>query len=374
MATFQQWNYPLSEVTYNPTVSPNVSSYFVRPNKVVKTSSRNTSPRHLGRRKTTTAASVSARTRSAVDHLRSTTELQNSGVARSRPVSWHPDHVVASNFNMSPSVDAESSSYWGFSTAQVHGLFTPVPYSSINEPLIPELFTPLDEPSKQDSTMMCEGELYRQPASGQGQAMAESFPFSLYAQQPWIQPEIHHSHTASAPNLHTAPPSPNCPPLQDVRLDTLSLRGGSGKLHDGSDELVGMGLYDSPAEVQSSSLLFGGPPGQGRKGLKLEESFEPTEQEGDEEEEEEDEEQEAEAEDEGMESDDTDDLVDQKWSFSGAATTTDYDSQSIASHLTYGMEARPAPLASTYLATLRQMNSAYYPADYPCYGQGYGWI
>lgn len=50
------------------------------------------------------------------------------------------------------------------------------------------------------------------------------------------------------------------------------------------DELVGMGLYDSPAQVQSASLLFSGPLPVRRKSLKLEESFEPVPQSDDEDE------------------------------------------------------------------------------------------
>jgi len=50
------------------------------------------------------------------------------------------------------------------------------------------------------------------------------------------------------------------------------------------DELVGMGLYDSPAQVQSANLLFSGPLPVRRKSLKLEESFEPVPQSDDEDE------------------------------------------------------------------------------------------
>jgi hypothetical protein len=185
-----------------------------------------------------------------------------------------------------------------------------------------------------------------------------------------MQPSWHVNQMLMDPNVQTAPSSPDCLPLQNIRLDTLSLGNIDTKSKDSSEELVAMGLYDSPAEVQSSSLLFGGFSGSGRKGLKLEESFEPTEQDGDEEEE---------GEDEGEEDvDQTDDTqqeikqeeADQKWHIPAA---TQYDSQSIASHLTYGLEPRPEPLASQYLATLRQMNSAYYPSDYT-QDTGYGWI
>jgi len=73
-------------------------------------------------------------------------------------------------------------------------------------------------------------------------------------------------------------------------LDTLSLDNGCSGSKDDAEELVGMGLYDSPAEVQSSSLLFNGFSRSGRKVLKLEESFEPEEREEEEDEEDDDEE------------------------------------------------------------------------------------
>ncbi len=165
------------------------------------------------------------------------------------------------------------------------------------------------------------------------------------------------------PHVPTAPSSPDCPPLQNIRLDTLSLGNNSRKSRSDLDELVGMGLYDSPAEVQSSSLLFSGFPGKGRKGLKLEESFEPSEQDD--------------ADEEEIDEDDQDLLNAQDEEVAASwpqPAAMQYESQSIASHLTYGVQQRPEPLATEYLATLRQMNSAYYPTDQLGYGQAYGWI
>ncbi|KIW64688.1 hypothetical protein PV04_09606 [Phialophora macrospora] len=376
MAAFQQWSYPLPDVTYNAGVSANDSSHFARPSKVVKPNSRNSSPRNLGRRKTTTAA-PSSRTRSVVDHLRSDPQWQDSSMVRSRPVSWHPDYFDASSFNLSPTVHGGDSSCWGYSTAQVNGLITPVAYPQMNEPQIQELFTPLDDLPGRDPSMYFEGQEYYPPALP-SQCKPESYSLPSYTHPSSMQPSWHTNQILIDRNVQTAPSSPDCLPLQNIGLDTLSLGKLDTKSKDSSEELVAMGLYDSPAEVQSSSLLFGGLSGSGRKGLKLEESFEPTEQDGDDEEGEEEgeEDEEDEAEEKGVDPTDDDpheiklEDADQKWHIPAAPH---YDSESIASHLTYGLQQRPEPLASQYLATLRQMNSTYYPSDYT-QDPGYGWI
>merc|ERR1712000_453164 len=103
-------------------------------------------------------------------------------------------------------------------------------------------------------------------------------------------------------NVPTAPSSPDCPPFPNIDLDNLSLGTTSGKAKVDSEELVGMGLYDSPAEVQSSSLLFGRFSQSGQKSLKLAESFEPVEQDEDADEDDEDaaHEQESESNDSSM--------------------------------------------------------------------------
>ncbi|OAP62800.1 hypothetical protein AYL99_02027 [Fonsecaea erecta] len=363
MDAFQQYHCS-PETIYNPTVSADVSSYFVRPNKVVKPSSRNSSPRTLGRRKTMTAAATSSRTRSVVDHLRSSTQWQNTEVPRSRPVSWHPSSFEALNSTFNPVTNEMDLSTWDFSTAQVHGLVTPISYPSMTEPQIQEPFTPLDELSTRDPGLVYENQPYLESMwLGQEQAKSNSTSFSLYPQQSFVQPAWGFNQPVMAPNVQTAPSSPDCLPLQNFGLDTLSLGNTDSKLKDNAEELVGMGLYDSPAEVQSSSLLFGGSAGSGRKGLKLEESFEPAEQED---EEEEDDTEDAEEDETGLQdAQQEDENSGQLWDNSDNA---EYKAQSIADHLTFGMQAQPDSLAMKYLSTLRQLNSAYYPS-----GQSYGW-
>ncbi len=118
-----------------------------------------------------------------------------------------------------------------------------------------------------------------------------------------------------------------------------------------------MGLYDSPAEVQSSSFLFGRMSIPERKSLKLEEEFEPTEL---------DEEQDDDAEQD-------DDSIQSDTRSEDAFPSSDRvesGSRSIADHLAFAAPPETDSLASRYLETLTQLNSAYYPAGH----QSYGWI
>ncbi|KIW33441.1 uncharacterized protein PV07_00293 [Cladophialophora immunda] len=366
MDALQQYHYSPPEATYNPAVSVSVSSFFIRPNKVVKPSSRNSSPRTLGRRKTMTAAAASSRTRSVVDHLRSSTQWQNTEMPRPRPVSWHPNSFEALNSTFNPVANEQDLSTWDFSTAQVHGLVTPISYPSMNEPQIQEPFTPLDELPTRDPGFVFESEPYLESMwLNQGQVKPNSNSFPLYPEQPFSQPAWGFNQPVMAPNVQTAPSSPNCLPLQNFGLDTLSLGNSDSKSKDNSEELVGMGLYDSPAEVQSSSLLFGRSAGSVRKGLKLEESFEPVEQEDENEDGELDTEDAEEDESGQQEVEEQDEDGCQVWNTSDPAR---YEGQSIADHLTFGMQAQPDSLAMKYLSTLRQLNSAYYPS-----GHSYGW-
>jgi len=291
-------------------------------------------------------------------------------MGRARPVSWHPDYFDSSNVDLSPPVNPEDSSCWNYSTTQVNGLITPISYPAMNEPQIQEFFTPLDELPAQDPNSTYDSNQYLQQSwLSQEQGKAESYALSLYSHQS-LYPQWHFNQPMTIPTVQTAPSSPDYPSLHTLELDNLSLGLNDTKSKDDSEELVGMGLYDSPAEIQSSSILFGGFTGPARKGLKLEESFEPTEQEDDEDEDVEN--------DDDVDDDDEQDQqnfkeedADEKWPDS---TAMEYNSQSIAAHLTYGIQPEPEPLASKYLATLRQMNSAYYPSEYPGYGQGYEWI
>jgi len=364
----QHGEYSLPDSAYNSAMLANVSSYFVPPNKVVKPNSRNSSPRTLGRRKTTTSATFSSRTRSVVDSLRtSAQQCQNPESKRSRPTSWHPNSVEATNLLFDPSINVQDLTAWNFSTAQVNGLITPLSYPSMNEPQIQELFTPLDGVPGQDMPFPYENQLYHERSwLSLDQTKPDQYSFPIYLEQPLVQPCWQFNHPTMAPTVQTAPSSPDCPPVQNMGLDTLSLDNGCSGSKDDAEELVGMGLYDSPAEVQSSSLLFNGFSRSGRKVLKLEESFEPEECE----EEEDEEEYEEEGGDYTQAQESVNDEGTSSEAFNNSSYNADYDSQSIASHLTFGMRPDADSIASKYLATLRQLNSAYYPTGHA----GYGWI
>jgi len=319
----------------------------------------------LGRRKTTTSATTSTRNRSVVDHLRSTSQpWQNSDASRSRPVSWHPSSVDALNIPFNPSVNGQDLSLWNFPTVQVNGLITPLSYPPVNEPQIQELFTPLDELPGQDMAFAYgNGPFSQQPWLAQGQLKGDPYSFNNFHQPTSIQPSWQFDQQCTSANIQTAPSSPDYLPIQTIGLDTLSIDNAAIGSKEDSEELVGMGLYDSPAEVQSSSLLFGRTASVGRRALKLEESFEPVEADGEEEEEDDDDDEGAQGEESGVEDDTSDETFD-------STENIDYSSQSIANHLTFETQSEVDPIASKYLATLGQLNTAYYPTGYP----GYGWI
>ncbi|KAI1611006.1 hypothetical protein EDD37DRAFT_357411 [Exophiala viscosa] len=352
----QAWNYPSGEPIYNPSSSMSISSYFARPNKVIKPSSRNTSPRNLGRRKTTTSATISSQTRSVVDQLRSHNQQQPVlGSHRSRPVSWHPVSLDPLQFSQDLLAGTSDLSSWNFSTAQVNGLVTPISYP-VTEPQIQELITPLDEyPWANTAYNYDEQNDNKQYWLPQGQLKFNSYSLPAHYQSNGM-PFSHTNQQPMDPNIRTAPSSPDQLPLQSVGPDTLFLNVGALASRKDEVELVGMGLYDSPAEVQSSSVLFGGISEPQRKTLKLEESFVPAEV-NDESEDEEDAVHEQDIEGDPLEE-------------SSMMNETNSQSQSISNHLNFGYQSEVNPLAYEYLATLGQLNSTYYPAGH----HGYGWI
>ena len=230
-----------------------------------------------------------------------------------------------------------------------------------------DFFIPLDDMSTLDHRAAFENQQYQQHSwLDHAQEKVEPYPFAVHGQPVLLQSSWLPNQAGTIPNVPTAPSSPICPPLPNIALDTLSLGNKTSPSRADAGDLVGMGLYDSPAEVQSSSLLFGGFSGSGRKSLKLEESFEPSEHEDDVEE---DDEEDADS-DEDQQSVENEEVT-ERWL---PSDTAEHDSQPVASYLMYDMPPRPEPLAAEYLATLRQMNSTYYPSDYSGYSQQYGWI
>jgi hypothetical protein len=288
MMDFRGWTFPTPDSMYlqSDSQSPfasNISSYFRRPTKVVKPNSRTVSPKHAGRRRTTSNLSVT-RTRSLLDKQRSSTHQPQVISQQSRPLSWHPNSVPDFMFPQQSTLsDLSYLSYPQFmhGTTAVNGLVTPVSYPLPDEPQIQELITPLEELSAQEAGPHYPSTNYTYPqwvaqdySKNQGYAMDNMFPQQMMPQTWQYLPMQNNM------KVPTAPSSPVFLPIQGgVEASPLSLdiEHIIPPANEG-EELVGMGLYDSPADVRSSSLLFGGGlTGNGpKRSLKLEESFEPA--------------------------------------------------------------------------------------------------
>jgi hypothetical protein len=282
--------------------------------RILKTNSAGTSPRAIGRRKTT-AVHGAGRQRFTLDSARHVSEDNGYTVGRSRPISWHPSSYAASK-NQSPvaippqhaNVTLQMPLEANFTTASVNGAVTPLAYPYPDEPLPTELFSTLDG--------------YQEWA---GQNVYQGFPRttgfahtanSVWPQQALIPTPIDVGHQLSPtqpvnevqyateptytfglqtmPHFNmaqsmatTAPPTPDFLPIQNFSADAEPQ--STGKEESEKDELIGMGLYDAPdvSPFQEASLeeyLYltrldgaqGGPVRPMGKGLKLEETFNPT--------------------------------------------------------------------------------------------------
>lgn len=219
-----------------------------------------------------------ARTRSVVDPQRTNINLQQPQYSQGRPVSWHVPFVNGyQQFQpFQPYFDPQQYDMYG-NTTVTHGLLTPSSFPIMDDAYMDCPNIPLDHMNNQDMNVL-QNTFQFSSVYGNG---PESNPF----QNTSTMMDVHASDSVGqtmttwpymppdfGQNVHTAPVSPDFLPLPDF-----------GNPFDGNymgevadkDELVGLGLYDSPAEVQSTSLLLGGSLPIRRKSLKLEESFEP---------------------------------------------------------------------------------------------------
>ena len=182
---------------------------------------------------------------------------------------------------MSGHVSYPSYPQFAYGTTAVNGLVTPITYPLADEPQIQELIAPLEDLSAQGASYQYDSMPYGYqhwvaPDVGKEQvyAMDNMFPQQQVVPQPW---QFTSQYLVS--DVPTAPSSPAFLPIQgSLEASPLSLETQNLPTSNQGEELVGMGLYDSPAEVQNSSLLFGGGwDGVARKkSLKLEESFQPA--------------------------------------------------------------------------------------------------
>jgi hypothetical protein len=170
-------------------------------------------------------------------------------------------------------------------TSEFNGAITPMTYPLAGEPFVQGAFTPLEEMSSQDfddryaflNEFSADKDTFYDPQYGSRYAgLTESdhqYSDGLYQYQK--QPEY-----CLCQLEEPAPPTPEVGPLQtstgllaDEPLDAVEQAG--------AEDLVGMGLYDAPSPLPASMSFLSGSwdipirPISG-KGLKLEETFEPT--------------------------------------------------------------------------------------------------
>lgn len=204
-------------------------------------------------------------------------QLSDTRGIGSRPISWHPNMLnEMSQWQMMNQGINDSLMTTPYTTAEVNGLVTPMSYPLVDEPQIQELITPLEGLSANEAGS---GYGYGQDfdmtqywLSQQTKDSAIDFDPSLYSMVNY-QPQWYPADQYMMPNVPTAPTSPSFLPLPEFGAP-LEVRMPEPDEH--TEELVGMGLYDSPADVQSLSLFAGPSPLGQRKSLKLEDSFEPS--------------------------------------------------------------------------------------------------
>jgi hypothetical protein len=215
-------------------------------------------------------------------------------------MSWHSTGLEQADHHFLPSSSqfqstVASSHFLGpnFTTCEVNGAITPITHPLAGEPFVQDAFTPLDEISSQDfddrygflnEFSANKDNFYESSCYPQYPVPTESryqYPTGLYEMQK--QPEYYFRQLEE-----TAPPTPEIVPLQA----STGLTGESSfnaAEQSGKDDLIGMGLYDAPSPMPASTSFFSGPwdipirPALG-KGLKLEETFQPTATEYDEDE------------------------------------------------------------------------------------------
>ena len=218
-----------------------------------------------------------------------------------RPVSWHPNTMA--NSQRRPQSDYEAplpASYNDYNTYSVNGIPTPMSQAEFTMGTVSLQWQHADnvsslyqqssdydikpEDSGRDSYFDQSYPSYSSPAGqiSEGHPIFSPVPYPLSA---WTS-------SMSTVSQQTAPPTPECFPTQPVsqtwqdQTDQLSPLSSKE-----SKELIGMGLYDGPDRHSWSleSMLDGptnlfapGRPESMGKGLKLEEKWEPPEEEEDE--------------------------------------------------------------------------------------------
>ena len=276
-----------------------------RASRVTKPASTGSSPQPFQRRRATTQTIPRYRTSLYQQCLDVTPEATEGGpqqlvprAAMARPVSWHPSTLVHSQQRPQSSYEVPyQPSYPTYTTYNINGIPTPMTQAEFSMGTAPLTYFNVDNVSG----------LYQQSRDYEihgAEAVRESYFDDSYPQyiSPTQQPSEGHpifspvpypasawTGTASTFSSQTAPPTPDVipfkePPQQLQNQDTqqISLR------KEASKELIGMGLYDGPdrnswsleSMLEGPTNLFApGRPDSMGKGLKLEETWEPPEEE-----------------------------------------------------------------------------------------------
>jgi hypothetical protein len=203
-------------------------------------------------------------------------------------MSWHSTGLEQADYQFLPSnsqfpINLPSSYFLGPSstTCEVSGAITPVSHPFVGEPFVQDAFTPLDDMSSHDFDRRYaflnefsadKDDFYQSQYASQYPGTIDSFyQFPAGFCEAPKQPECHFQQLGE-----TTPPTPEGGPFKSST--ELHGDGFTAGVDQGTEDLVGMGLYDTPSPLAS---FLSDPwdipirPALG-KGLKLEETFQPT--------------------------------------------------------------------------------------------------
>jgi len=177
-----------------------------------------------------------------------------------------------------------------FTMNEVNGAITPMTHPFAGEPFVQDIFVPLDEMSSQDFdtryAFLNEFSADKNPIPTSDYSTWYSIPAEWGNSNPHV--ELFKQPESDLCRIElTTPPTPETRPLQAASGMTTDYVSVDLEETAGGEDLVGMGLYDAPSPTSATIYSLGGTwdipirPGLG-KGLKLEETFQPSTQEDDE--------------------------------------------------------------------------------------------
>ncbi len=208
--------------------------------------------------------------------------------SRVRPMSWHPTtlerpYFAPTTYTMQSQSKGPSPDYLGttFTGYEATEAVTPLSHPFAAEPFVQDAFTPLEELSTRDfndryaylDEFSADKSPFRLP-----QDAAEQFAPST---QHFFLDEVCETQKQSGYFVGHLPPNAAGQIAVPHVAGHSDLQSEHQKVTAGADELIGMGLYDAPSPLPPTMPPFGGIvalPYRASlgKGLKLEETFEPT--------------------------------------------------------------------------------------------------